>query len=119
MNWKAVLSLTVFAAFLILSIGHNFPAFRSAMQSLPYKPVISVILGIVLLVVTNAMTVYQLWTGKASTWDWESPEKGYQGWLLRSEHPFGYWFRVLLWTFLAVVFDAGLVATINGHGPPP
>lgn len=118
MNWKAGLSLAVFAAFLTLSIGHNFPAFRSAMQSLPFKPVIAVIIGLVLLVLTNAMTVYQLWTGKASTWDWASPEKGYQGWLLRSEHPFGYWFRVLLWILLALVFDVALVDIINGDGPP-
>jgi len=112
MNWKQALSLTAFAMFIVLSIGQNFPGFRSALQSSTFAPLIGWICGIAVVVLSNGMTAYQLWTGKASTWDWQSHETGYQGWVLRKTHPLSYWFRLALWLTITIGIDAVLILIV-------
>ncbi|MGN6149551.1 MAG: hypothetical protein ACTHPD_13510 [Rhizomicrobium sp.] len=112
MNLKQVFSLTLFALFIVLSVGHSFPGFRSALQATRYGPWIGVFGGILMVVISNSATVYQLWTGKASTWNWQSPETGYQGWVLRKTHPLSYWFRLALWLAITIVIDAVLILIV-------
>jgi hypothetical protein len=104
-NWKQIVTLTILALYGIFTIGRFIPGFGSALRSIPIPHVIGVAVVVAWLVFLNGVTAYQLWTGKASTWDWEAPQKGYQGWIHRSQHPFSYWFRVLLFLAIALFFD--------------
>jgi hypothetical protein len=112
MKLRAGLSLTLFAAFVVLSLGRFVPSFREATRSLSIAPVIGTLSCVLLVFLSNGMTAYQLWTGKASAWDWKSPENGYQGWISRSDHPYSYWFRVALWLAITLLVDAVLAMAI-------
>ena len=112
MKLKLLFGLGAFGLFVFLSVARFVPAFRSwaAQNPMPFWFDVVLIVGLVLL--ANFMTVYQLWTGRASAWNWGSPETGYQGWVIRSHQPFGYWFRIALWGAITCVFDGGVVVAI-------
>ena len=112
MKLKPLISIGIFGLFVFLSVARFTPAFRSwaAQYPMPHWFAAFLMLGMALL--ANFMTAYQLWMGKASAWNWNSPATGYQGWVIRSRKPLGYWFRIALWGLITCVFDVAIVVTI-------
>jgi hypothetical protein len=55
-------------------------------------------------VISVAFLGYQLWTGKAGAWAWQTKSKDHSFFLLRSEQPLAYWFRIALWAFISCVW---------------
>jgi hypothetical protein len=53
----------------------------------------------------TVVSIYQLLSGKASSWDFQRPFP-WQGWILRRERPWAYWPRLVLWLAVSAVFDA-------------
>jgi len=115
MKLKPLLGLGIFTLFAFLSIARFVPAFRSWAAHHPMPYWFAAVLLVEMVLLANFMTVYQLWTGRASAWNWGSPETGYQGWVIRSRQPFGYWFRIALWGVITCVLDGALVFAVIQH----
>jgi hypothetical protein len=51
-------------------------------------------------------TIYELRTGKANCWPWQTKNKRSGWWLLRTEQPVVYWFRIALSTVASFMMYA-------------
>ena len=118
-NWKQAATFAILALLGILNIGRFIPGFGEALRSMPFSKTIGDSVGIAGIIFLNAVTAYQLWTGKASAWNWDSPKTGYQGWIRRSQHPLSYWPRVLLFLVLTLGVDFVIFLLLTGKIPPP
>jgi hypothetical protein len=109
---KPLISIGVFGLFIFLSVARFSPAFRSWAAQHPMPQWFAAFLMLGMALVANFMTAYQLWSGKASSWNWNSPANGYQGWINRSRQPLGYWLRIALWGLITGVVDVAIVVAV-------
>jgi len=66
----------------------------------------------VLLAALHAFAIYQLVSGKANCWPWQTKSAITRWWLYRTEQPTAFWFRIGGWSFLCMFLDALLFSVV-------
>jgi hypothetical protein len=76
-----------------------------AILYLPPEAIGPLLFFAILLAAPHAFTIYQLVSGRAGCWPWQTKNKTTIWWLYRAEQPSAYWFRIVVWSCLCAIID--------------
>ena len=75
-------------------------------------PIPLLILFALLLIALHGVTIYQLVSGRAGCWPWQTRSEITKWWLYRVEQPAAYWFRIGMFSFFCIFLDAAFVVDL-------